>query len=55
VYEVKVRYDNAKALKRNLGIDKKKLAKMFSDFFIPALMNDLFKQIRKGAADDLGS
>mmetsp|Transcript_5011 Transcript_5011/g.7512 ORF Transcript_5011/g.7512 Transcript_5011/m.7512 type:complete len:163 (-) Transcript_5011:771-1259(-) len=55
VYEVQVRFDNRKALKKNLGIDSKRLAKMFSDFFIPSLMADIFKQLRKGAADDIGS
>lgn len=35
VYNVVVEFENVKALQKNLGIDKVKLAELFSDHFIP--------------------
>ena len=54
VYTIELALDSAEDLKRNLGIDQTKLAKLFSDHFIPALMAETFKQLKK-SEDNTGS
>mmetsp|Transcript_19249 Transcript_19249/g.32787 ORF Transcript_19249/g.32787 Transcript_19249/m.32787 type:complete len:862 (-) Transcript_19249:724-3309(-) len=55
VYNVTVKFEEAKALAQNLSIDQNKLAQLFSDHFIPQLMNEIFKQFKKDSADKQGS
>jgi hypothetical protein len=44
-------------LKSNLGISQKRLAELFSDNFIPRLMMETFKQLKKSedSAGDSGA
>jgi hypothetical protein len=42
-----VTFDSPQDLKKNLDIDQTKLFKLFSDRFIPTLMGEAFKQLKK--------
>lgn len=54
IYKIELKFDDLKALKANLGIDAKKLVQLFSDHFIPRLMAEAFKQLKR-AEDDVGA
>jgi hypothetical protein len=46
-------FENAKELKKKLGISFKLLFKVFSDNFVPQLMNETLKELRRAAELDL--
>jgi hypothetical protein len=46
-------FENAKQLKAKLGISFNHLCKIFSDSFIPTLMNEALKELRRAAEIDL--
>ena len=48
VYQISLAFDELSDLKANLGIDQTKLGQLFSDHFIPRLMAETFKQLKKG-------
>lgn len=48
VYQISLAFDDLKDLRANLGIDQTKLGQLFSDHFIPRLMAETFKQLKKG-------
>jgi len=43
IYKIELQFDEFKVLKSNLGIDEKKMEKLFYDFYIPRLMTEIFK------------
>jgi len=47
VYKVQLLFDDVKDLMHNLGIDSPRLAQLFSETFIPNLMGEIFKQLKK--------
>lgn len=53
IYKIELQFDEFKVLKSNLGIDEKKMEKLFYDFYIPRLMTEIFKQLKK-AEDSSG-
>ena len=40
-------FDEIRDLRQNLGIGPSRLAQLFSEKFIPALMSEIFKQLKK--------
>ncbi len=46
-------FENAKQLKAKLGISFNHLCKVFSDHFVPQLMNETLKELRRAAELDL--
>lgn len=40
-------FDDIRDLRHNLGIGSTRLAQLFSESFIPALMSEIFKQLKK--------
>lgn len=53
VYKITLQFEDAKLLKAKLGISFSHLAKVFSDGFVPALMNETLKELRRAAEVDL--
>jgi len=49
VYKLKLEFEDAKKLKKKLNIRFNQLCKVFSDKFVPQLMNETLKQLRKAA------
>jgi len=47
VYRVELRFDDMKDLESNLGISSKRLAQLFSDYYVPTLMGETLKQFKK--------
>jgi len=54
VYSVSLTFDKLSDLKSHLGIDAAKLGELFSDHFIPRLMAETFKQLKKGEENESG-
>ena len=55
LYNIELAFDDLEQLHSTLGIDQTKLAKLFSDHFIPRLLGEAFKQLKKseeGAAPE---
>jgi DNA-directed RNA polymerase I subunit RPA1 len=53
VYRISLDFEDAKALKNKLGISFQHLCKCFSDNFVPQLMNETLKELRRAAELDL--
>lgn len=53
VYTLTLEFENAKQLKQKLGISFNHLCKVFSDSFVPQLMNETLKELRRAAEIDL--
>jgi hypothetical protein len=53
VYKVTLDFESAKMLKKKLGISFSHLCKVFSDHFVPQLMNETLKELRRAAELDL--
>ena len=53
VYRLTLEFENAKQLKAKLGISYNHLCKVFSDHFVPQLMNETLKELRRAAELDL--
>ena len=47
VYKIVLTFDEIRDLRQNLGIGSSRLAQLFSEKFIPALMSEIFKQLKK--------
>lgn len=47
VYKIQLIFDDIQDLLRNLGIGSTRLAQLFSESFIPTLMSEIFKQLKK--------
>jgi len=53
VYKITLDFEDAKLLKDKLNISFGHLCKVFSDNFVPQLMNETLKELRKAAELDL--
>lgn len=47
-YKIELQFDDHKALSANLGITQSKLEKIFSEQFLPSLLTEVFRQLKKG-------
>lgn len=53
VYKITLDFEDAKLLKKKLKISFNHLCKVFSDNFVPQLMNETLKELRRAAELDL--
>ena len=53
VYKLTLEFDDAKKLKSKLGIKFSHLCKVFSDKFVPLLMTETLKELRRSAEIEL--
>lgn len=54
LYKLTLEFEDAKKLKDKLGITFNHLCKVFTDKFVPSLMNEALKSLRKAAETDIG-
>ena len=47
-YKIELQFDDVNALSTNLGINQNKLERIFSEQFLPTLLNEVFRQLKKG-------
>lgn len=47
-YKIELQFDDHKALSTNLGITQSKLERIFSEQFLPSLLTEVFRQLKKG-------
>ncbi len=53
IYKLKLEFDDAKKLKSKLGIKFDQLCKIFSDKFVPLLMTETLKEVRRSTELEL--
>lgn len=53
LYKITLQFEDAQKLKEKLGIKFKRLAEVFGDKFVPLLMTETLKQVRKSTEMEL--
>lgn len=54
VYKLTLHFEDAKMMKEKLGIKFSKLCKIFSERFVPKLMDLTLRDLRKASEQDMG-